>query len=164
MESLEHFSNLIRRDTSNPPGNETEAATYLQGVLAQAGITADLFSLDPARANLVARISGNGSKQPILVMGHTDVVGVQRENWTVDPFGAIVKDGYVYGRGTLDDKDNVTALYHDRVAVAVGAEVVAQHPRAFRRGAKVLDARHVLPLLGESRANRVTGPVGRLAH
>ena len=128
-ESLEHFSNLIRMDTSNPPGNETEAATYLQGVLAQAGITADLFSLDPARANLVARIPGNGSKQPILVMGHTDVVGVQPENWTVDPFGAVVKDGYVYGRGTLDDKDNVTAalmlmLLLDRAEVELDRDVI----------------------------------------
>jgi acetylornithine deacetylase/succinyl-diaminopimelate desuccinylase-like protein len=108
-ESMEYFSTLLRMDTSNPPGNETEAATYLQRVLGQEGIEAELFALDPARANLVARLRGNGSKQPILVMGHTDVVGVQRENWSVDPFDAVTQDGYVYGRGSLDDKDNVTA-------------------------------------------------------
>ena len=67
------------------------------------------FALDSARANLVARIRGNGSKRPILLMAHTDVVGVQREKWPVDPFGAVVKDGYVWGRGALDDKDNLTA-------------------------------------------------------
>ena len=108
-ESTEYFSTLLRTDTSNPPGNETEAATYLQRVLQQEGIEAELFALEPTRANLVARLRGNGSKQPILVMGHTDVVGVQPDNWTVDPFDAVTKDGYVYGRGSLDDKDNVTA-------------------------------------------------------
>ena len=108
-ESMEYFSALLRTDTSNPPGNETEAATYLQRVLQQEGIEAELFALDPTRANLVARLRGNGSKKPILVMGHTDVVGVQPDNWSVDPFGAVAKDGYIYGRGSLDDKDNVTA-------------------------------------------------------
>ena len=108
-EAMEHFSVLLRIDTSNPPGNETEAARYLQEVLQEAGIDAELFALDPARANLVSRLRGNGSEQPILIMAHTDVVGVQRENWTVDPFGAVTKDGYIYGRGALDDKDNVTA-------------------------------------------------------
>ena len=108
-ESMEYFSELLRTDTGNPPGNETEAATYLLGLLEQEGIEAELFALDPARANLVARLRGNGSKKPILVMAHTDVVGVQRENWSVDPFAAVAKDGYVYGRGSLDDKDNVTA-------------------------------------------------------
>ncbi len=108
-ESMEYFSDLLGTDTSNPPGNETEAARYLQRVLQQEGIEAELFALDPTRANLVARLRGNGSKRPILIMGHTDVVGVQRENWSVDPFGAVIQDGYVYGRGALDDKDNATA-------------------------------------------------------
>ena len=96
-ESMEYFLTLLRTDTSNPPGNETDAAMYLQEVLGQEDITADLYALEPSRANLVARIRGNGSKQPLLVMGHTDVVGVQRENWSVDPFGAVIKDGYIYG-------------------------------------------------------------------
>ena len=108
-ETLEHFQALIRIDTSNPPGNETKAAEYLKGVLEREGISAKLLALDPKRANLVARIRGNGFKRPILVMGHTDVVGVQREKWSVDPFAAVRKDGYVWGRGTLDDKQDVTA-------------------------------------------------------
>ena len=128
-ESMEHFSALLRIDTSNPPGNETEAARYLQGVLEQAGIESELFALDPSRANLVARLRGNGSKRPILVMAHTDVVGVQRENWSVDPFGAVVRDGYVYGRGSLDDKDNVTAglmlmLLLERAGVELDRDVI----------------------------------------
>ena len=108
-ESLSHFSALLRIDTSNPPGNETAAAAYLRDVLAAEGIDGRLFALVPGRDNLVARVEGNGSKAPILVMGHTDVVGVQPENWSVEAFGAVRRDGYIYGRGALDDKDNVTA-------------------------------------------------------
>jgi acetylornithine deacetylase/succinyl-diaminopimelate desuccinylase-like protein len=108
-ETLQHLVDVVRINTSNPPGNETQAANYLKAVLAKEGIDSELYALDPDRANLVARIKGNGSKRPILIMGHTDVVGVQPEKWTEDPFGANSKDGYIYGRGTLDDKDNVTA-------------------------------------------------------
>jgi acetylornithine deacetylase/succinyl-diaminopimelate desuccinylase-like protein len=108
-ESVEHFINLLRVDTTNPPGNETKAAQYLQSVLAKEGIESKLLALDPDRANLVARIKGNGTKRPVLIMGHTDVVGVQREKWSTDPFSATRKDGYIYGRGATDDKDNVTA-------------------------------------------------------
>ena len=108
-ESVEHLQTLIRFDTSNPPGNETQAAEYLKKVLEREEIPAKLLALDPKRANLVARIRGNGSKKPILIMGHTDVVGVQKDKWSVDPFGGVRKDGYIWGRGALDDKDNVTA-------------------------------------------------------
>src|SRR5687767_7176427 len=108
-ETLRHFTALLRIDTSNPPGNETEAANYLKNVLAGEGIPSKLLALEPARANLIARIKGNGSKRPILLMGHTDVVGVQRERWSVDPFAAVRKDGRIFGRGAIDDKDNLTA-------------------------------------------------------
>ena len=108
-ESFSHFSKLLRIDTRNPPGNETKAANYLQEVLEKEGLSPKQFALDPERANLVVRIKGNGSKRPLLVMGHTDVVGVQEEKWSVPPLDAVVKDGYIFGRGTLDDKDNVTA-------------------------------------------------------
>ena len=108
-ESLQHLVELIKINTSNPPGNETKAANYLKAVLAAEGIDSKLYALDAERANLVARIKGNGSKRPILIMGHTDVVGVQTEQWNEEPFGGLRKDGWVYGRGSLDDKDNVTA-------------------------------------------------------
>ncbi len=100
---------LVKIDSSNPPGNETLVAEYLQDVFADEGIESEMFALDPDRANLVVRYRGNGSKRPILIMGHTDVVGVQAENWSEQPFGGVRKNGYVWGRGTLDDKDNVTA-------------------------------------------------------
>ena len=108
-ESLQHLVQLIKINTTNPPGNETQAANYIKAVLAAEGIDSTLYSLDPERANLVARIKGNGSKRPILIMGHTDVVGVQPDRWTEKPFSGLRKDGYVYGRGSLDDKDSVTA-------------------------------------------------------
>jgi acetylornithine deacetylase/succinyl-diaminopimelate desuccinylase-like protein len=108
-EILRHYRALVQIDTSNPPGNETLAANYLKGVFEAAGIPVKTFALEPARANLVARIKGNGSKRPVLIMAHTDVVGVQREKWPVDPFGAVAKDGYIWGRGTKDDKDKLTA-------------------------------------------------------
>ena len=108
-EAINHLVNLVRIDSSNPPGNETEVANYIKAALAEEGIDSDMYALDPDRANLVARYKGNGSKRPILIMGHTDVVGVQPEKWDEDPFGGARKDGWIYGRGTLDDKDNVTA-------------------------------------------------------
>jgi len=128
-EAQDHFAALLRIDTSNPPGNETEVAVYLQQALQAEGIEGRLYAMVPGRDNLVARISGNGSKQPVLVMGHTDVVGVQRENWSVEPFDAVRRDGYIYGRGALDDKDNVTAglmllLMLDRAGVELDRDVI----------------------------------------
>src|SRR5262245_58910032 len=96
-ETLVHYVDLLRIDTSNPPGDETKAVNYLKPILDAAGIPNEVLALDPKRANLVARIKGNGSKRPIIIMGHTDVVGVQRDKWPVDPFAAIRKDGFVWG-------------------------------------------------------------------
>jgi acetylornithine deacetylase/succinyl-diaminopimelate desuccinylase-like protein len=108
-ETLQHLSDLIKINTTNPPGRETQVANYLQAILAEEGIESELYALDPERANLVARIKGNGSKRPILIMGHTDVVGVQADRWTEEPFSGLRKDGWLYGRGSLDDKDSVAA-------------------------------------------------------
>jgi acetylornithine deacetylase/succinyl-diaminopimelate desuccinylase-like protein len=108
-ESINHLVKLVQIDTSNPPGNETLVVEYLEQVLEAEGISSQRFSLEAERANLVARIRGNGSKKPILLMGHTDVVGVQPEKWFADPFSGSREDGFIYGRGTLDDKDNLAA-------------------------------------------------------
>lgn len=107
-EAARHLAGLIRIDTSS--GNETKAAQYLQAILDEEGIAAQILELQAGRGNLVARLRGNGTRRPVLLMGHTDVVGVERDKWTVDPFGGVVKDGYLYGRGALDNKDNV-AVY-----------------------------------------------------
>ncbi len=108
-ETMGYYISLLRIDTSNPPGDETKAVNYLKPILEAAGIQTEVFALDPKRANLVARIKGNGSKRPIIIMGHTDVVGTQRDKWPVDPFAAIRKDGYVWGRGASDDKSHVVS-------------------------------------------------------
>jgi acetylornithine deacetylase/succinyl-diaminopimelate desuccinylase-like protein len=106
-EILKHYRDLVQIDTR--AGHETKAVEYIRQVLEGEGIPTKTFALDPARANLVARLKGNGSKRPILILAHTDVVGVQPEKWPVDPFSAAIKDGYVWGRGSLDDKPVLTA-------------------------------------------------------
>jgi len=106
-EILKHYRDLVQIDTR--AGNETKAVEYIRQVLEGEGIPCKIFAQDPARANLVARLKGNGSKKPLLILAHTDVVGVQPEKWPVDPFSAAIKDGYVWGRGSLDDKPVLAA-------------------------------------------------------
>jgi acetylornithine deacetylase/succinyl-diaminopimelate desuccinylase-like protein len=108
-ETLRHFQAILRLDTSNPPGNESIVVDYLKTTLEREGIETKVFASDPKRANLVARLRGNGKKRPILIMGHTDVVTVDPTKWKHPPFSATREGGYVYGRGAVDDKDNVVA-------------------------------------------------------
>ena len=103
------LSGFVRIDTSNPPGNETKGAEYLKAILDREGIASEIFEMESGRGNIVARLKGNGKKKPLLLMGHIDVVGVEREKWTVDPFGGVIKDGYLYGRGASDDKGMASA-------------------------------------------------------
>src|SRR5215472_6461384 len=128
-EAVRFLSGLVKIDTSNPPGNETRAAEYIKGVLAGEGISAQIYESAPGRGNLVARLKGNGKKKPLLLMGHLDVVGVERDKWTVDPFAAVVKEGYLYGRGAIDDKSmdaanlEVFVLLH-RLKVPLDRDVI----------------------------------------
>jgi acetylornithine deacetylase/succinyl-diaminopimelate desuccinylase-like protein len=108
-ETMQHFQTLLRFDTSNPPGNEKLATDYLKQVFDREGIPAQIFALEPNRPNLVARLKGNGTGRPILLMGHTDVVTVDPTKWSFPPFSATRNGGYVYGRGSIDDKPHVTA-------------------------------------------------------
>ncbi len=103
-EALKFLSALVKIDTSNPPGNETRAAEYIKSVLAAENIPSEIYESAPGRGNLVARLKGNGKKRPLLLLGHLDVVGVERSQWTLDPFAATIKNGYLYGRGSHDDK------------------------------------------------------------
>jgi len=103
-EAVKFLGELVKIDTSNPPGNETRAAEYIKSVLAAEGIAAEIYESAPGRGNVVARLKGSGKKKPLLLMGHLDVVGVERDKWTVDPFAATIQDGYLYGRGSIDDK------------------------------------------------------------
>jgi len=103
-EAVRFLSDYLRINTVNPPGNETRGAQYLQSILAREGIPSEIFELVPGRGNLVARLKGNGAKRPVLIMGHIDTVPVERDKWTYDPFGGLVRNGIIYGRGATDDK------------------------------------------------------------
>jgi acetylornithine deacetylase/succinyl-diaminopimelate desuccinylase-like protein len=97
---------LIRIDTSNPPGNETPAATFLKSYLEGAGVECELVARYPKRANLVARIKGTGNGPSLTLMGHTDVVPADSQAWTHPPFDAhLDNDGFIWGRGTVDMKN-----------------------------------------------------------
>ena len=108
-ETIEHLQRLIRIPSVNPPGEELAVASYLDGVLASAGIATQLFEPAPGRGAVVARIAGDGSRRPVLLLAHMDVVGVERDEWSTDPFGGEVRDGYLYGRGAIDDKGMLAA-------------------------------------------------------
>jgi acetylornithine deacetylase/succinyl-diaminopimelate desuccinylase-like protein len=108
-EALRHFEALVRMDTTSPPGNEKPAADYVAEVLRREGIPVQVFALEAHRPNVVARLTGNGRKRPLLIMAHTDTVNVDPAKWQHPPFSAARDGGHIYGRGTVDDKDSVTA-------------------------------------------------------
>jgi len=103
---------IIKVDTSNPPGNEEKMAELLAPRLKAAGFEIDIIQTpQPGKAHLIARLRGDGSKKPVLIAAHSDVVGVEREKWSVDPFAGVIKDdGYVYGRGAIDFKGGLAVF------------------------------------------------------
>ncbi len=103
-ETVRHLQALIRIPTVNPPGNETPAAEYLAEVLASEGYNPLVLESAPGRGNLIARYRGRSEAPPLLLLSHLDVVPVEPEKWTHDPFGGEVVDGFVWGRGALDMK------------------------------------------------------------
>ena len=109
------LAELIRIDTSNPPGNETAAAEHLAAYLADAGVKSELVGREPHRASLIARLPGTGDGPSLMLLGHTDVVGADADEWSVPPFSGLERDGFVWGRGALDMKGQVAA---EAVAVA----------------------------------------------
>src|SRR5258707_4073046 len=96
-------------DTWIPPVNESRVAEYLRQVADSHGIPAELVGGDSRRLNLVARLKGTGKGRPLLLVAHSDVVPVDRSQWTADPFSAEMRNGYIYGRGTQDDKSLLAA-------------------------------------------------------
>ncbi len=109
-EIVSTLKDFIRLKTFSPPGNETEAAKFLQAILERDGIASEILEKEAGRGNLIARIKGTGKKRPIILMGHLDTVGVEREKWSLEPFEAIEKDGYLYGRGATDNKTSTTVF------------------------------------------------------
>jgi acetylornithine deacetylase/succinyl-diaminopimelate desuccinylase-like protein len=114
-EVTELLQELIRIDTTNPPGNETVAAELLRNYLEESGAEVELYARVPERANMVARIPGRGGGPKLLLLSHTDVVLADPAEWSADPFGGELRDGEVWGRGALDMKGQVAA---SAVAVA----------------------------------------------
>src|SRR5665811_2405807 len=109
--AIHHLQALLRLNTMTPPGNEKIAADYIAGVIREAGIgNVQVLESAPGRANVVARLEAqNPTGRPILLMGHTDVVTVEREKWDHDPFGGELIDGEIWGRGALDMKSQVAS-------------------------------------------------------
>jgi acetylornithine deacetylase/succinyl-diaminopimelate desuccinylase-like protein len=108
-EVTELLQELIRVDTTNPPGNETAAAEVLRTYLEDSGAEVELYARIPERANLVARIPGRGDGPKLLFLSHTDVVLADAAEWSADPFGGELRSGVVWGRGALDMKGQVAA-------------------------------------------------------
>ena len=106
----ELLQNLIRFDTTNPPGNERACIQYINGLLKDAGIKTSIVARTPARPNVIARLKGAGKAPPLLLYGHVDVVTTEGQKWTQPPFEAKIVDGFIWGRGALDMKSGVAML------------------------------------------------------
>ena len=103
-EAVRRTREYVRINTTNPPGNEAQTVAYLARIFKEEGIDFDTASSAPGRANIWARLKGSGSEPALVLLHHMDVVPADARYWDVDPFSALVKDGEIYGRGTLDTK------------------------------------------------------------
>ncbi|MFQ5700508.1 MAG: M20/M25/M40 family metallo-hydrolase, partial [Acidobacteriota bacterium] len=103
-ETVDRLSHYLTINTANPPGNEMRATRYFKEWFAQEGIPSEVFEIAPGRANLVARLKGDGSKRPLIISNHVDVVNADSSAWKVAPFSGAIRDGRIYGRGALDMK------------------------------------------------------------
>ena len=110
LRPVELTRNLLRFNTTNPPGNEAACILYVEGLLKNAGIETTIVSRDPARPNLIARLNGRGEAPAILLHGHVDVVTTANQDWQHDPFGGEIVDGYLWGRGSIDMKGSVAMM------------------------------------------------------
>ena len=109
QEVTEFLSGLIRINTTNPPGNETPATKYTTRALEKDGFKCEQFESARGRGNVITRLRGTGEKPSLLLLSHLDVVAANPKEWSVAPFGGVVKDGFVWGRGALDMK-SMTAM------------------------------------------------------
>jgi acetylornithine deacetylase/succinyl-diaminopimelate desuccinylase-like protein len=107
---IDILQNLIRFDTTNPPGNEKDCIGYINRILKDAGFETQIFAKDPNRPNLLTRLKGEGKTNPLLLYGHVDVVTTENQIWKYPPFEAKIADGYLWGRGALDMKGQVAMM------------------------------------------------------
>ena len=120
------LAQLIRIDTSNPPGNEAKIAEFLATLFRPLGFEIQIIPTPVAgKSHFLARLKGDGTKRPVLIAAHADVVGVEREKWSLDPFAGVIKDGYVYGRGAIDFKGGLATFA--RAAMMLAENKVPLH-------------------------------------
>ena len=145
---LRHY---VQIDTTNPPGNELASARFLAALLTREGIAATLFESAPGRANLYARLPGDGSRKALMLVHHMDVVPASAGEWSVPPFAAELRDGYVWGRGTLDNKgpgimEVLSFVMLKRLKVPLARDVVllavADEEQGGAKGARYMMAEH----------------------
>lgn len=158
-EAIRLLQEFIRIDTVNPPlpgsskpnAGETALLRRVQGILAAEGIESEILESAPGRGNLVARWRGTGAKRPILLMAHVDVVGFEAAQWEADPLSGVVRDGFVWGRGALDDKDDaaifvqvmrILARTRPRLSRDVVLMLNADEESSGRYGARWMVERH----------------------
>ena len=141
----------IQIDTTNPPGKELTSARFLAAFLAREGIEARLFESAPGRANLYARLRGDGSRKALMLVHHMDVVPADGAQWTAPPFGAQLRDGYMWGRGTLDNKgpgimEVLSFVMLKRLKTPLARDVVllavADEEQGGGKGARYMMAEH----------------------
>jgi acetylornithine deacetylase/succinyl-diaminopimelate desuccinylase-like protein len=128
-EAARLLASYLRINTTNPPGNEVAAARWLAAVLRRDGIEAQILEPRPGKANLYARLAGDGSARPLILLNHMDVVLASPEHWQVDPFAGVIRDGYVWGRGALDMKGEaivhlMTVLALKRAGVPLKRDII----------------------------------------
>lgn len=104
QETVLILQDLIRFKTVNPPGDELLITQYLQQKLNGEGVESVIVQPSSSRAGIVARIRGDGTRRPVMLAAHTDVVDVEYDKWSVPPFDGVIQDGYLYGRGAIDNK------------------------------------------------------------
>src|SRR3979490_2457506 len=126
------LSDMIRINTSNPPGNEMAVAKYISGILQKEGIPNEVVEITPGRGVAVGRLQAGplpGAANALLLVAHQDTVGIDPTKWSVDPFGAVIREGYLYGRGSIDDKAMLAAnlaivVALKRTGVRLGRDVI----------------------------------------
>ncbi|MHB8108451.1 MAG: M20/M25/M40 family metallo-hydrolase [Syntrophorhabdaceae bacterium] len=104
---IELTRDFLKINTTNPPGNEEKAALFIEDVLKKEGLESVIYKPAAGRANIISRVKGHTGGKPVILLGHIDVVPAKEDEWTVDPFGGEIKDGYLYGRGAIDMKAQV---------------------------------------------------------
>lgn len=176
-EAVEYFQQYLRIDTTNPPGNETAGAKYLQSLLEKEAIRCAIFEAKPGRGNLYAYIDTGGKKRPLILLNHIDVVPAEKKFWKEDPFSGVLKEGEIWGRGATDTKNlaiaqlmtmlilkrsrmklNRTVIFlavaDEEAGTGVGAEWITKaHPELVQKAEYLINEGSVIRTLPDGRVS-----------